>query len=333
MADLRTAVAYPNIALIKYWGKEDLELNLPATGSLSLTLDVFPTTTTVQASETGRDEIVFNGDRADDRTAARIGAFLDLARSHAGGGGPVQITTANAGPTGAGLASSSSGFAALAAAVSAHLGLSLRPQALSRLARRGSGSASRSIFGGLALWPTGTDETSVAQPVDDHGLELAIVIVLIDDRAKSTSSRDGMQETRRSSPYHHAWIEQSTRDLHRARDAVARGDFDALGEVAEHNALAMHASMMATRPPIIYFRPGTLEVLDHVRDLRRANISVYATIDAGPNVKVICRAAQADAVAADLRSRLPGARILVARAGPGVVVTSRDGTDVSQVRR
>src|SRR5690349_1560469 len=162
-----TAVAHPNIALIKYWGKSDEKLFLPRTDSLSMTLDIFPTTTRVRlAPEAGHDTVVFNGRPATGEAERRIGAFLDLVRERAKRPERAVVETENTVPTGAGLASSASGFAALALAASAVYGLDGDPRSLSRLARRGSGSASRSVFGDFAVWHAGTDDmSSYAEPV------------------------------------------------------------------------------------------------------------------------------------------------------------------------
>lgn len=149
------AVAYPNIALVKYWGKRDEELFLPVTGSLSMTLDIFPTTTSVRLIDGPADVVEFNGVTATGAARVRIESFLDLVRAKANRDDRAMVVTANAGPTGAGLASSASGFAALATAAAAAYALDADPRALSRLARRGSGSASRSIFGGFVVWHAG----------------------------------------------------------------------------------------------------------------------------------------------------------------------------------
>nr|WP_086809188.1 diphosphomevalonate decarboxylase [Streptomyces reticuliscabiei] len=312
-----TAVAHVNVALVKYWGKRDAELVLPCTGSLSMTLDAFWTTTTVRfCAEAGDDQVTLDGVPLAGGPRRRVTEFLDLVRSRTGRIGKAVVDSANTVPTGAGLASSSSGFAALAMAASSAGGLDLDATALSRLARRGSGSASRSVFGGFALWHAGQDDaSSYAEPVPSAGFEPVMVVALVDTGHKSVHSRDAMQRTVESSPLYWAWADSAAVDLTQMRCAVARGDLDAVGEIAERNALGMHATMLAARPAIRYLAPATVAVLDSVLELRRAGVSAYATMDAGPNVKVLCHRADADVVA-EAVSASAGCPTAVAGVGP-----------------
>ncbi|MFF1300189.1 MULTISPECIES: diphosphomevalonate decarboxylase [unclassified Streptomyces] len=319
-----TAVAHPNIALIKYWGKSDERLFLPRTDSLSMTLDIFPTTTHVRLdAQAGHDAVTLNGVPATGEALRRIVTFLDLVRDRAGSLQRAVVDTENTVPTGAGLASSASGFAALATAAAAAYGLDLDATALSRLARRGSGSASRSIFGGFAMWhagrTTGTateaDLSSYAEPVPTAELDPALVIAVVNAGPKDVSSRTAMRRTVDTSPLYEPWAASSRDDLADMQVALKRGDLEAVGEIAERNALGMHATMLAARPAVRYLSPATLTVLDSVLQLRRDGIPAYATMDAGPNVKVLCRRADADRVAGVVRSA--AARVSVHIAGPG----------------
>lgn len=324
------AVAHPNIALIKYWGKRDETLMLPAAGSLSLTLDVFPTTTEVVVDAGAADVIVFDGATATEAVAARVTAFLDIVRGLAGTDAHARVTTRNTVPTGAGLASSASGFAALAAAAADAYGLSLDQPALSRLARRGSGSATRSVVSGLAVWHAGDDRASFAEPVD--GPALAMVIVVVDTAGKKVSSRDAMRRTRDTSPYYDAWVRSTGDDLDAMRAALARHDVTAVGELAESNALRMHAAIAACRPPIRYLTPRSVEVFDAAAALRGTGLHAYASADAGPNVVVLCPDAEAGAVRDALALRLDVApdTLVIAHAGPGahlVGPADADATD------
>ena len=315
-----TAVAHPNIALIKYWGKRDDALIIPRTDSLSMTLDVFPTTTTVTVTpEAHADTVVLNGTPAPDDMTRRVSAFLDIVRNLAGSGEHAHVDTRNTVPTGAGLASSASGMAALALAAARAYGLGLDERSLSRLARRGSGSASRSIFGGFAVWHAGdgTDGASYAEPVADVALDPALVVAMVDTGVKAVPSRDAMRRTVATSPLYEAWAQSSAADLAEMRTALAGGDLDAAGEVAERNALGMHATMLAARPAVRYFSAGSLALLDRVAQLRGEGIAAYATMDAGPNVKVLCDPADADRVAGALQAAVPGIRVVTARCGPG----------------
>ncbi|USX52813.1 diphosphomevalonate decarboxylase [Lentzea sp. HUAS12] len=319
-----TAVAHVNVALVKYWGKRDADLVIPWTSSLSMTLDAFRTTTTVRfLAEEGEDEVVLDGTAVTGVARRRVTAFLDLVRSRAGRTGKALVHSENAVPTGAGLASSSSGFAALALAASSACGLGLDATALSRLARRGSGSASRSVFGGFAQWHAGhDDESSYAEPVESAGFDPVMVVALVDTAHKSVNSRDAMRRTVETSPLFRPWADSSAADLKEMRAAVERADLDAVGEVAERNALGMHATMLAARPAVRYFAPATVAALDAVLALRRAGISAYATMDAGPNVKVLCHRADAAAVTEAVRASA-GCPTAVSGVGPAArLVTS-----------
>lgn len=317
-----TAIAYPNIALIKYWGKRDEELSLPATGSLSLTLDIAPTRTTVTlAPEADDDVATWRGAPMLGGELARIRSFLELVRDLAGSTTPAVVDTGNEIPTGAGLASSASGFAALAAAASAAYGLELNARDLSRLARRGSGSATRSVFGGLVEWYAGDDdETSYAEPLPVQGLDLALVVAVLDPGRKPVGSREAMRRTAATSPFFGAWVQSVPSELTQMRTAIARADFTAVGELAESNALRMHATMLGALPPVRYWTGDTVAALDLVAQLRKDGTEAYATIDAGPNVKVLCRPQDTAAVADRFAAAFDGLDLLISGSGPGVRV-------------
>ncbi|WP_433590989.1 diphosphomevalonate decarboxylase [Nocardia sp. CA-145437] len=323
------AVAHPNIALIKYWGKRDEALHLPMTTSVSLTLREFPTTTTVTVRpDLAADRVTFAGAPAPEAFAERVSRFLDLVRELSRDRRPTAVDTVNTVPTGAGLASSAAGFAALALAAATAYGLDPDPRALSRLARRGSGSAARSIFGGFAVWWRGAgdgesgDLSSFAEPIDAPLLNPALVVALVDTREKAVPSREAMRRTVATSPFYPAWVEESARDLDRMRRALGEGDLATVGEIAEANALGMHATMLGARPAVRYFAPGTFRVLDRVLELRAAGIGAWATMDAGPNVKVLCDSRDSAAVAAAVAEVAGGAeRVVVTTAGPGAALS------------
>ena len=312
-----TACACANIALVKYWGKRDAELNLPAAGSLSLTLDDLVTHTSVTWHGGPIDEFVLNGRPQTGEALLRVSRFLDLVRGLAHSDSRARVSSENSFPTASGLASSSSAFAALALAATRAAGLDLLPIDLSRLARRGSGSAARSIFGGfVAMHPDGH-----AEPLA-HEWDLCLVVATVGDGAKAISSRDGMTRTQHTSPLYPAFLATVADDLARARAAIAARDLHALGAVAERSALAMHGSAMAARPAVVYFRGATVEALHRVRELRDDGIAAYATIDAGPHVKVLCEPAVATRVAEALGG-VPGITATrLCRPGGGVEVVS-----------
>ncbi|WP_425954014.1 diphosphomevalonate decarboxylase [Xylanimonas sp. McL0601] len=308
-----TAVAHPNIALVKYWGKQDEALNLPATGSLSLTLDVLPTVTTVTPGDgPGEDTFELNGRPVTGAPLDRVRRFLDLVRARAGVRDHAHVVSRNTVPTGAGLASSASGFAALATAASAAYGLPLDVPSLSRLARRGSGSAARSVVPGLAVWHAGDDATSFAEPV--AGPALAMVLATVDAGPKPVPSREAMRRTAATSPYYPAWLATTHDCLEQAVAACARGDLPRLGRLAEANALRMHAAIQACDPPVRYLAPGSVRLFDRVALLRAEGVDVWATADAGPNVVAVCRPEDATRVAGALAQ---DAAVTIAGAGPG----------------
>ncbi len=323
------ARAGTNIALVKYWGKRDAALNLPVTGSLSLTLAELGSDTTVRfAADAGgpdrKDLVLFDGAPADALFAGRVSAFLDLVRARAGLSLPALVTTTNTVPTAAGLASSASGFAALTVAATAAAGLSLNDSERSALARRGSGSAARSIFGGFARMDAGTlpdGSDAMARPLlDAAAWDVRLVVALAAWGPKAIGSTAAMERTSRTSPYYAAWIAAHDRDMGEARAAVLARDLDQLGVVAERSALRMHACAMAADPPIVYWNAATMAAMDAVGQLRARGVRCFFTIDAGPHVKVLCAANDAPAVDAALR-QVPGVlSTVIASPGPGAAL-------------
>jgi len=297
------AIAHPNIALIKYWGKRDVGSNLPAVGSLSVTLDSLETRTTV-SFENGlaNDRVQLNGREASPGECARIRACLDSMRGLAGESRRARVESHNNFPTGAGLASSASGFAALVTAAAAATGLDAADPRLPEIARLGSGSAPRSLIGGFVHLGLSDGGTECRQLLAPGAWPLQIIIAVTAQAPKAVSSRDGMELSRKTSPYYDAWVADHRADLDQAVAAVRRRDFEALAEVSEHSCLKMHAVMLASRPPLIYWLPATLACLQRVRALRKGGLPVFATIDAGPQVKAVCLPEAADAVARELES-------------------------------
>ncbi|SOC88001.1 diphosphomevalonate decarboxylase [Curtobacterium sp. 314Chir4.1] len=316
-----TAVAHPNIALVKYWGKADASLALPATGSVSMGLDVFPTTTTVTVGNMADDTLTLNDSVSTDGALVRVTEFLDLVRDLAGSSARASVVSENTVPTGAGLASSASGFAALATAASAAYGLDLSVRDLSRLARRGSGSATRSIPGGVAVWHAGDDQGSYAEPIPAP--PMAMVVVTIDAGPKPIGSREAMRRTIATSPFYPAWVTSTTETVGDMLDACAAGDFTRIGEITESNALRMHATIEGAFPPIRYLNARSVAVFDAVAELRAAGVEAYATADAGPNVVVLTKPEDRGAVA----SALAGfGDVIESGTGPGARLVRSEGT-------
>lgn len=294
-----TAFASANIALCKYWGKRDEALKLPLTGSLSISMGTLGTRMTVRPA--AADCLQMQGEvfAADHKVARRLFGFLDLLRPP---GLCLEVESENTIPMGAGLASSASAFAAAVRAMEALFGWDLPPRSRSMLARLGSGSACRSLERGFVEWLPG----EAADGMDSYGVgiappwpELRVGVLTLSGAEKPVGSTEGMRRTVETSRLFDAWPAQVARDLPRIRAAVLAGDFHALGAAAEQNALSMHATMMAAWPPILYWRPETVAALHRVHALRAAGLPVYATLDAGPNVKLLFPvSARADLLAA-----------------------------------
>ncbi|MFI5867536.1 diphosphomevalonate decarboxylase [Streptomyces sp. NPDC051546] len=325
-----TAVAHPNIALVKYWGKYDEELILPHAGSLSMTLDVFPTTTTVRLTPGRReDSVSIDGAPATAEPLRRVTRFLDLLRVRTGRRERARVETFNTVPVGAGLASSAAGFAALALAAATAYEADLDLRGLSRLARRGSGSACRSVFAGFAQWHApdpdsrDPDQASYAEPVHDihPALDLALIAVLLQTTPKPVSSREAMHRTVATSPLYPSWLRSTREALPDMRAALRNGDLEEVGAIAERNALAMHATMETALPPVRYRTAASHRLLDHVHAMREDGQRVWATMDAGPNVKVLCPGRDAPRIAAQLAA-FSGSRTVIARPGPAAALTT-----------
>lgn len=322
------AKAYTNIALIKYWGKQDEELIIPSNSSLSLTLDAFYTITNVSFSKNNqKDRFYLNKQLQNDQQSKKVYQFLDLVRKKAQTDLFAEVTSYNHVPTAAGLASSASGMAALAGACNEALRLNLSNEELSALARRGSGSACRSIFGGFVEWEKGnSDSSSLAHQIESNHWEdqLAMIFILVNDRPKIISSRLGMQQTVKTSSYFPIWVKEAEKDLIIAKNAIAYQDFEALGKVSEANALKMHATTLACEPPFSYWSPDSLRAMDEVRTLRQQGFSCYFTMDAGPNVKVLCQKNDAPAILQELQKEFLPSQLIIANAGPEIEFLERN---------
>jgi diphosphomevalonate decarboxylase len=275
------ARAHPNIALIKYWGKQSKAGNLPATANLSITLDTLATDTVVSDHES--DELWLNDALVrDDKVSqflAEMRATFDI--------GPLRIVTSNNFPTGAGLASSASGFAALTCAINEHASLGLNADLMSDWARRGSASAARSLFGGyVALVPPLWRAQPIA-PVSHWALDT--VVAITNESRKLTSSSEGMERSRLTSDFYKPWVRGSGDDFASAFDAINNKDFAALAQIAELSCLKMHSVMLTSVPTLSYWNPATLACMDAVRDLREQGVAVFFTVDAGPQLKAVCQ--------------------------------------------
>ncbi len=314
-----TAEAHPNIAFIKYWGNRDEALRLPANGSISMNLDGLTTRTTVSFQPSlPFDELVLNGREVTGQAVERVSAVLDLVRERARIKMKAEVVSANSFPSGAGIASSASAFAALALAASAAAGLKLTEAELSRLARRGSGSACRSIPAGYAEWAVGSgDEDSFAVSLagPEHW-SLRDCVAVVSEGHKSIGSTQG-HAVAGSSPLQAGRLADAPRRLELCRRALLDCDFEALAAIVELDSDMMHGVMMTSSPSLHYWLPATLGVMSRVREVRRQGLPACYTVDAGANVHVLCPAEQADRVQQEIAGA-PGVRqVLTAGVGGG----------------
>lgn len=288
-----TAIAHPNIALVKYWGKRDEPRILPHQSSLSVTLAPMHVTTTVEFGDFAVDEVELNGAPAKGGEAARVLVALDLIRALSTTKlGKAKVVSKGDFPAAAGLASSAAGFAALAVAGRAAAGMKRDVQAESILARQGSGSACRSIQGGVCVWRKGAaldgaDSFAEQAFTERHWPQLRLVVAMVSKEEKEVKSRDGMRNTVDTSPYYPAWAKAADGDIAPALAAIRAKDLQAIGELAERNAWRMHATALAADPPLCYLKPATLAVIHALAAERRAGRPMYFTLDAGPNPVIL----------------------------------------------
>lgn len=322
---MATALAHPNVALIKYWGKNaNAEApiggpgeNVPATPSLSIALAALTTRTQVRAA--AHDEIRIDGAIVHDRKIERLVAALrttwDLP--------PLAVSSGNDFPTSAGLASSASGFAALITAIDGEFRLGLSARQRSIWARRGSASAARSVAGGFATLAEHDGDWSATTIAPKEAWPLEVAIAVTSTAPKPTPSTVGMELSRTMSPFYPAWLQSTRVDFQTAVRAVAARDFETLASVAEHSCMKMHALMLSTRPSLLYWNEATLACIRTVKELQDAGTPVFFTIDAGPQFKAVCQAGAGAKVAAAL-AQVPGVlRVLRSEIGGAAQLQER----------
>ena len=314
--NLSLARAHANLALVKYWGKSDEDLILPRSPSLSLTIDALSTTCVAEGSTTGEDAVFIDGEKTE---SERVLNYLRFLKAELGLESGVIVRSVNHFPQAAGLASSASSCAAMAGAL---VGLSVKNlslPAISRLARHGSGSACRSVYGGFAAWVEGDDQTSVAQPLESPLLEdISVVICLVSREFKSIPSRLGMRMAQ-SSPLYEDFIYQCHRDFKEACTALRLGDLSTLGDITERNTLAMNRVNQTARPPLIYPREKTEMICELAKQLREEGITCWYTNDAGANAFLITQEQFAPLIAQRVHSRFD-VETIIAGPGPGLEV-------------
>ncbi len=322
-----TAVANANIALVKYWGKRNKELILPFNSSISMTCDGLHTKTTVEFSEKyDSDTMVINDEelRKDEKD---ILGHIERIRKMAGIEEKAKVISESNFPVAAGLASSASGLAALTLATSKAAGLDLNEKELSILARMGSGSASRSICEGFAEWHKGSKEDgsdSYAESIAPkaHWPEFRMIACIVSEEKKPVSSRAGMAQTVANCPYYEGWLKTVEDDLNNVRNGILKKDFTLVGSTAEYNALKMHATMMTTRPSIIYWTPATMDIMHSVVHWREEGLESYFTMDAGPQVKILCLEKNLDEIKTKLEESDSIKKTVICKPGDGTKIVN-----------
>lgn len=307
MTKSATARAHPNIAFIKYWGNQNDLLRIPSNPSLSMNLDGFYTETRVEwDAQLKYDLLNLNGDPQFGRSLERVSKHLDTIRKRLGLSEYTRVFSTNNFPMGAGIASSASSFAALTLAAVAAAGFTMPERELTTLARLGSGSASRSIPGGFVEWHAGhSHETSYAESFapKDHW-DLVDVVAIVSEAHKVVGSTEG-HHSAVTSDLQFARVNGAEKRVAICKQAVLERDFATFAETVEYDSNLMHAIMMTSRPPLFYWLPASIAVMQAVRQAREGGLSVCYTMDAGPNVHCICIRNDSEAVS-DLLKPLPG---------------------------
>lgn len=321
-----TVKTHANIALLKYWGKRDKTLFLPTKNSFSIALDALTTTTNIAFSQNSDHSVTINKMIPEKETIAPIISFLDYIRHSFSIHHYFTISTHNNFPMGAGIASSASGFAALALGINDLCTLGLSKKELSVVARHGSGSASRSVFGGFVWWhkgnhPSGND--SFAQEIVDHTHwpELRVLVVITNAQRKAVSSRYGMDQTVKTSSYYRQWIAESTQSEQLFIDAVMHKDFRRLGILTEKEWDGFHQSIISTIPRLCYWNDESYNIINHVKKLRAEGVDCFFTTDAGPQVKIFCLDSNIGAIQQSIRSHFPTVEIIESRIAPHPTVS------------
>jgi diphosphomevalonate decarboxylase len=312
-----TAQACANIAFIKYWGNRDARLRIPVNGSISMNLGgLFTQTRVTFRPEHEVDILNLNRQKVSGKALERVVSILDLVREQARLPLLAEVVSENNFPTGAGIASSAAAFAALSLAATRAAGLNLNEAELSRLARRGSGSAARSIPAGFVEWQAGeTDQDSYAFSIaPPNHWDLVDLVVIVQAEPKQVGSSEG-HALAWASPLQEARVHDASRRLNFCRKAILDRDFEALASVVELDSNLMHAVMMTSTPALFYWEPASLCVMKCVSQWRQSGLAVCYTLDAGPNVHVICQAAAAGEAEKRL-AQIPGVKqILSAKPG------------------
>ena len=281
-----TAIAHPNFALIKYWGKADSKSNMPAMNSISLTIDSLTSSTQISINRDSTENIwALNGQEQDD--LGRINPVLQYLNNISSNNFGCIIKSENNFPTSAGLASSASGIASLVIAYNKLFKLSMSHDQLVKASIIGSGSAPRSLLGGFVFLNI-EDQPSIQTILEPNEWPLSIIICITDDKEKIVSSREGMEISRKTSPFYQSWLDSNKADIQIAKSAIAERNIKRLGKVAEKNCSLMHKVMQTSSPEINYMTERTNNCIKEIKAIRKDGTNLFFTVDAGPQVKIIC---------------------------------------------
>ena len=313
-----TAKAQPNIALIKYWGKRDVARNLPAVGSISMTLADLYTTMSVEFDDSLQHDALFVNGEPNTSMLPRISRCLDNVVG-AGRDG-ARVTSESNFPIAAGLASSASCFAALVVAADAASGANHSSAELASLAGRASGSAARSLLGGFVELQNDGDGIAVSRLCAGDDWPLTVVVAITVSGPKDVGSSEAMELSRKTSPFYERWVAHQEADLNEAREAIEKRDFSRLAAIAEHNCLKMHSVMWGSRPPMVYWNATTLACMETVRQMQADGVPVFFTIDAGPQLKAVCDPGAASTVHGKLAATPGVEEVMMTALGAGARV-------------
>jgi len=282
-----TAIAHPNFALIKYWGKADSRSNKPAMNSISLTIDSLTSTTIISKNRESSENIwVLNGKEQHD--LSRINPVLKYLKNISSNNNACIIKSENNFPTSAGLASSASGIASLVIAYNNLFKLGMSFDQLVEASMLGSGSAPRSLLSGFVILNI-EHQPSAEVILEPKEWPLSIIICITDDKEKILSSRKAMEISRKTSPLYQSWLDSNKTDIEIAKSAIAEKNIKSLGEVAEKNCYLMHQVMKTSSPQINYMTERTNECIKEIKAIRDEGIDLFFTVDAGPQVKIVCK--------------------------------------------
>ncbi|MFL2481374.1 MAG: diphosphomevalonate decarboxylase [Gammaproteobacteria bacterium] len=307
----------PNIALIKYWGKRNTIKNLPAVDSISITLDnLWTEMNVIFSSDLSNDELFINEKKQNNISRVKncIDSICGEQRDYA------SIMSRCNFPISAGLASSSSSFSALVVAINSLMKKKWNTQLLANQAGSVSGSAARSILGGIVKLNNEPEKIRITQLLSPNDWPLRVVIAITDKKEKAISSSKAMKLSADTSPFYSSWVEDQNDDIKEANSFISKKDFEGLASISEHNCMKMHSIMWTTRPSIVYWNSTTIDCMHAIRDLQRNGESVFFTIDAGPQIKAICLPENEEKIAKKLNEIKGVQSIMTSGLGSGPII-------------